>query len=93
MARVYCFTNSNFPQNSALADGCLYTNIYIHIYIYILPTHLRARAAVYVICVSLNSLYIHDECNFGDVLFHFRNVAVSCDGLLNVCYRHRMRQI
>jgi len=39
----------------------------------------------------LDSLHMHDKCNFRDILFHFRNAAVSCDGLLNARYHHRIR--
>lgn len=92
VVKIYCRANSNSPQSSTLANGCLYTRTLVYMYISTaISTHLHTRDAVYVTYISLNSLYIHDKCNFGDVLFHFRNVAVSCDGLLNV--RYRMRQI
>lgn len=64
--------------------------IHTHKHMYVsIPTHLRAQRSS-MCYVSLNSFYIHDKRNFGDVLFHSRNIAVSCDGLLNV---YRMRQI
>lgn len=81
------------------ADGCACTHTHIgkctdtHLDLYTWQTYAFCAPALSYASVwaLLDSLHIHDKCNFRYVLFHFRNVAVSCDGLLNARYRHRIR--